>query len=75
MRGMHPRLIEHDEGAYMVEPEWKARAAEKAALEQEIQQAYRKTHSREGYALGSPEYPDNREGRRALARSWKRADR
>lgn len=36
---------------------------------------YRRTHSRDGYGLGSAQYPDNREGRRALARTWKRADR
>lgn len=33
---------------------------------------YERTHSLEGYPLGSPQYPDNREGRRALARTWKR---
>jgi hypothetical protein len=31
---------------------------------------YRLTHSRDGYPLGSAEYPDNREGRRKLARTW-----
>lgn len=48
-----------------------------AALQKSLDQAkakrrYRETHSAEGYPLGSPEYPDNREGRRRLARSWKR---
>lgn len=32
---------------------------------------YRLTHSRDGYGLGSPQYPDNREGRRKLARTWR----
>ena len=48
-----------------------------ASLQKSLDQAkakrlYRETHSSEGYPLGSPEYPDNREGRRRLARSWKR---
>lgn len=51
---------------YDVTPEQKAEA------EAEARAAYRRTHSADGYALGSPEYPDNREGRRALARTWKR---
>lgn len=34
---------------------------------------YRATHARDGQMLGSPAYPDNRAGRRALARSWKRS--
>jgi len=46
--------------------------AEKAEYERERQAEYRRTHSREGSMLGSREYPDNREGRRALARTWKR---
>lgn len=32
---------------------------------------YRKTHARDGCALGSPQYPNNRAGRRALARTWR----
>lgn len=32
---------------------------------------YMRTHSRDGYGLGSPQYPDNREGRRKLARTWR----
>ena len=51
------------------------RPAEKRELEAEVQAEYRRTHSRDGYALGGPEYPGNREGRRALARTWKRARR
>jgi len=33
---------------------------------------YRRLHARNGDALGSAEYPDNREGRRKLARTWRR---
>lgn len=36
---------------------------------------YRRTHSLSGSMLGSPQYPDNREGRRRLARTWKRYKR
>jgi len=32
---------------------------------------YMLTHSRDGYALGSAKYPDNREGRRKLAHTWR----
>lgn len=32
---------------------------------------YRRTHARDGHVLGSTEYPDNREGRRKLARTWR----
>lgn len=39
---------------------------------QEYDAQYRATHSRDGYALGSAQYPDNRAGRRAMARTWKR---
>lgn len=39
---------------------------------EEFPAEYRATHSRDGYALGSPQYPDNRAGRRAMARTWKR---
>lgn len=49
--------------------------AEKAATEAAALAEYRRTHSADGYPLGSPEYPNNREGRRALARTWKRANR
>ena len=42
-------------------------AAEEAAIAD-----FRRTHSADGYPLGSVPYPDNREGRRALARTWKR---
>jgi hypothetical protein len=44
----------------------------KAEAERDALERYRATHSADGYALGSPEYPDNRQGRRALARTWKR---
>ncbi len=49
----------------MQTPEEKSEAHAAARAE------YRRTHSRSGYALGSSEYPDNREGRRALARTWR----
>lgn len=39
---------------------------------QEEEAEYRRLHSRDGYLLGSARYPDNREGRRALARTWRR---
>ncbi len=45
----------------------------RANVDQQSDPNYRATHSRDGYPLGSPGYPDNREGRRRLARSWKRA--
>ncbi len=32
---------------------------------------YMLTHARDGHPLGSPEYPDNRAGRRKLAHSWR----
>ena len=47
----------------------------KAEAERQALAEYRRTHSRDGYALGTPDYPDNREGRRRLARTWKRAGR
>lgn len=45
---------------------------EKRLAWRRAEKAYRETHSRDGYGLGSEAYPDNREGRRALKRSWKR---
>ena len=45
------------------------------AVERQKAMRYRQTHSRDGYPLGSLDYPDNREGRRRLARTWKRAGR
>ena len=47
----------------------------KSEAEREAIEEYRRTHGSDGYALGSWRYPDNREGRRALARSWKRYPR
>ena len=47
------------------------RDAEKSEAEEISKAEYRRTHSRDGYALGSAEYPDNRQGRRALARTWR----
>jgi len=47
----------------------------KAEAERKALEEYRRTHSVDGRALGSPAYPDNRQGRRALARTWKRASR
>ncbi|NUO96771.1 MAG: hypothetical protein HOW59_02450 [Nonomuraea sp.] len=44
---------------------------EKTTALREEQRRYRETHSRDGYPLGSPEYPDNRAGRRRLARTWR----
>lgn len=38
---------------------------------EEKQAEYRRLHARNGDGLGSPEYPDNREGRRKLARTWR----
>ena len=32
---------------------------------------YRRTHSSDGYSLGSSRYPNNRQGRRAIQRSWR----
>lgn len=32
---------------------------------------YRATHDPDGHMLGSRKYPNNREGRRALARTWR----
>ena len=53
----------------MTAPDPKAEAERKAIEE------YRRTHSADGHPLGSAAYPNNREGRRALARTWKRANR
>ena len=53
----------------------RATPEQKVEAERQAQAEYRKTHSRDGYALGSENYPNNREGRRRLARSWKRAQR
>lgn len=39
------------------------------ALTKELE--YRRTHDRNGHALGSAELPDNRASRRAIARSWR----
>ena len=39
---------------------------------QEKEAEYRRTHTYDGYGLGSAEYPDNREGRRKLAHTWRR---
>ena len=47
-------------------------ADDRSRTEREAQAAYRRTHSPDGHSLGSAKYPNNREGRRALARSWKR---
>lgn len=47
----------------------------KAHVSREAEAEYRRTHSADGYPLGSAEYPDNRVGRRALARTWKRRKR
>ena len=38
---------------------------------QEKEAEYRRTHAYNGDFLGSAEYPDNREGRRKLARTWR----
>lgn len=46
----------------------------KDRAEREAREEYRRTHSADGYALGSGQYPNNRQGRRALARTWKRAN-
>lgn len=32
---------------------------------------YKTTHSSDGTGLGTPKYPDNRKGRRDMARTWK----
>lgn len=32
---------------------------------------YRRAYARDGTGLGTREYPNNREGRRKLARSWR----
>jgi hypothetical protein len=47
----------------------------KAEAEHKALEKYRRTHSADGYPLGSAEYPNNRQGRRALARTWKRVNR
>ena len=44
----------------------------KEEAERQAREEYRRTHSANGHTLGSPAYPDNRQGRRALARTWKR---
>ena len=51
------------------------RDLDKERVLQEAEAEYRRTHAADGYPLGSAQYPDNREGRRALARTWKRRKR
>lgn len=36
---------------------------------------YRATHGADGYRLGSSTYPNNRAGRRAMARTWRKRGR
>lgn len=45
--------------------------AEKQAAREDAERKYRETHDRWGHALGTPELPNNREGRRRMARSWR----
>lgn len=44
--------------------------AEKRAVDEQAEKNYRATHGRDGGLLGV-HYPDNRVGRRAMARTWK----
>jgi hypothetical protein len=44
---------------------------EKREYQDQARRRYRQTHGADGHALGSAAYPNNREGRRALAKSWR----
>ena len=81
VRGSQPLAVVIDEAGDVFDPATRAErerlreisrikdAAAQAAWEVE-QETYRRTHGSDGYGLGSWKYPNNRQGRRAMARSW-----